>query len=121
MFGSRPAKAEIDSDKGEAVMPQPISCACVMASDQSSRGVDGDSGQPTQRNLRQQFPSTPACSDRKTQDRLNAMGIGPVCSSSDEEDNSELTDLETRSRMAKPPKGLPQTMEQEWYIDSIGR
>ena len=29
------------------------------------------------------------------------MGIGPVGSSSDEEDNSELTDLEIRSRIEK--------------------
>ena len=33
------------------------------------------------------------------------MGIGPVGSSSNEEDKSVQTDLETRSKIAKLPKG----------------
>ena len=37
------------------------------------------------------------------------MGMGPVGYSSDEEDNPEPTDLEKRSRIAKPSKGKPQT------------
>ena len=37
------------------------------------------------------------------------MKIGPVGSSSDEKDNPEPTDLETRSRIEKTPKGSPQT------------
>ena len=36
------------------------------------------------------------------------MAIGPVGSFADEEDNSELTNLETRSGITKPLKGLPQ-------------
>ena len=35
-------------------------------------------------------------------------GIGSAGSSADEEDNSEPTDLETRSTVAKPLKGSPQ-------------
>ena len=40
----------------------------------------------------------------------NVMGIGPVGSSSDAEDNSAQADLYTRAEIAKPPNSSPQTV-----------
>ena len=47
----------------------------------------------------------------------NAMGAGPVGSSSEGKDNSEPADLETRSKIAKPPKGSPQTVPNDSGVD----
>ena len=50
------------------------------------------------------------------------MGIGPVgSSSSDEEDNSESPVLETRSRVEKPPKGSSQTSQIDSGVDKGSR
>ena len=43
MFGSRPAKAVIASNKERALTSQQINCNCMMVSAQPNRGIDGDS------------------------------------------------------------------------------
>ena len=46
------------------------------------------------------------------------MGIGPAGSSADEEDNSEPTDLETRSTIAKPLTGSPQNSPNDSGVET---
>ena len=49
------------------------------------------------------------------------MGIGPVGSSADEEDDSELAHLETRSAIAKPLKGSPQTVLNDSVVEKSSK
>ena len=45
------------------------------------------------------------------------MGIGPGSFFADDEDNSELTDLETRSTITKPLKGSPQNVPNDSGVE----